>query len=48
MALEIGPGITIGASINIGLGALPVAVFIATESNDDLTTESGDNLIIES
>ena len=48
MALEIGPGITVETGITIGPGALPVTVFIVTDSGDNLITESGDTLIIES
>ena len=48
MAIEIGPGITIGQDITIGPGALPVTVFIITQAGDNLITESGNTLIIES
>jgi hypothetical protein len=48
MAIEIGPGITIGQDITIGPGAIPVPTFISTESNNDITTESGNNLITQS
>jgi hypothetical protein len=47
MAIEIGPGIIIGAGITIGQGAIPPVIFIATESSNDITTESGNNLITE-
>jgi len=42
MAIEIGPGIVIGQ------GAQAPVAFISTENNNDLITESDDNLITES
>ena len=48
MPIEIGPGWTIGPGIQIGGGAQPVITFIDTENDNQLTTESGDNLITES
>jgi len=47
MAIEIGPGITLGAGLSIGEGALLPVFFIATEDSNDLITEAGDNLITE-
>lgn len=46
MAIEIGPGITIGSGIFIG-NTIPEVNYIATQDNNLLVTQSGDNLITE-
>jgi hypothetical protein len=47
MAIEIGPGITIGAGVEISSFPPPPILMIITESELDLQTESGNDITTE-
>jgi len=47
MAIEIGPGITIGSGVEISSTPPPPILLIITESELDLQTESGNDLTTE-
>jgi hypothetical protein len=47
MAIEIGPGITIGAGVVISSSPPPPILMIITESELDLQTESGNDITTE-
>ena len=47
MAIEIGPSIIIGQGITVGLAAQTVTIFLVTEGDDNLITESGNIFITQ-